>query len=794
MNRNEVSLRQVHHAGNSSVQMDCAGLRRGFVGRDFADGCQQPAVQRGRDGKLVYATDERGNRIPDFSNCGYAGARSRHSRPCRRPVIVDRATATTPPGSKPRSTRSPSLPLDKMASAAPSRLRPGHLKSPANCESRTPASSCAERGRRGRHNARRHRYGSPHADPSVRRRRSRFRSETIGRGRRVRAGRRPPTAIDPPFAGYRVGDQVMVTRPSTGEWIKAIGADAFGVGWRPGSRDIRWDRIVTAIDGDTITLDAPITTAIEKRFGGATVAAYDWPGRIENVGVEDLRLVSQPTTDKPHDEEHAWFGVTMENVQNAWVRRVEFRASPAARSRSGRATKWVTVEDCISLAPISELGGYRRHTFFTQGQLTLFLRCWSEQGRHDFAVGHCAAGPNAFVNCRTRDVARRQRADRKLGVRRAVRQRADRRRRRSTSRTAGSIRRAPAGRPPTACSGNARRRRCACFRPPTANNWAIGVWAGFAGDGTFEAPQRFRPADEPVSGTTARARRRRGRQPRRPDPRSSRSARRIRRSQKRRSSSRESHEPARRVDRRDSRANCRSTRDGQASSELRRRADSQLDTRPRSRIAQAAHASKTAGSSSTASVVTGGRFDHRLGGAATCGRTKRRSSARASRGSCPAASGTGFTDDLAQVADDMVAATASPSSIITTACGTTGGATTTRWSGRRTATSPPPFYEQPFARTGDAARHRLGRAQQVRPHEVQSVVLAAAARLRPAVRRARPRAGPSELLPAQHPRSGRPLGRLALAAGEQRQRHRLPRAAALHRRQADLHGRQRSTT
>ena len=38
------------------------------------------------------------------------------------------------------------------------------------------------------------------------------------------------------------------------------------------------------------------------------------PGRIENVGVEDLRLVSQPSTDKPHDEEHAWYGVTIENV------------------------------------------------------------------------------------------------------------------------------------------------------------------------------------------------------------------------------------------------------------------------------------------------------------------------------------------------------------------------------------------------------------------------------------------------------------------------------------------------
>lgn len=41
----------------------------------------------------------------------------------------------------------------------------------------------------------------------------------------------------------------------------------------------------------------------------------------------------------------------------------------------------------------------RRCTFHTLGQQTLFQRCYSEQGIHDFAAGYCAAGPNAFVQC-----------------------------------------------------------------------------------------------------------------------------------------------------------------------------------------------------------------------------------------------------------------------------------------------------------------------------------------------------------------------------------------------------------
>ena len=64
--------------------------------------------------------------------------------------------------------------------------------------------------------------------------------------------------------------------------------------------------------------------------------------------------------------------------------------------KAANGSRW---QDCLSLAPVSEDAGWRRNTFFTMGQQTLFLRCRAEHGRHDFSVGHCAAGPNAFVQC-----------------------------------------------------------------------------------------------------------------------------------------------------------------------------------------------------------------------------------------------------------------------------------------------------------------------------------------------------------------------------------------------------------
>jgi hypothetical protein len=64
-----------------------------------------------------------------------------------------------------------------------------------------------------------------------------------------------------------------------------------------------------------------------------------------------------------------------------------------------RTGSQITVEDCQSYQPVSEIGGLRRRTFFTLGEKCLFQRCYSEEGINDFSAGFCAAGPNAFVQC-----------------------------------------------------------------------------------------------------------------------------------------------------------------------------------------------------------------------------------------------------------------------------------------------------------------------------------------------------------------------------------------------------------
>ncbi len=297
---------------------------------------------------------------------------------------------------------------------------------------------------------------------------------------------------------FSVGDQIMIRRPSTKDWIKETGMDEHGgaIGlnrWEEGTRDLSWDRTIVAINGDRITFDAPVTTAMEEKFGGGFVAGYEWPGRISNTGVENLTCVSAFDENNPKDEDHRWMAITMENVRDAWVRQVVFKYFAGSAVALFETTKRITIEDCKSLSPVSEIGGMRRNTFFTSGQQTLFQRCYAEHGYHDFAVGFCAGGPNAFVQCESHlsysfsgsidswasgtlydivtvdgnalSYVNLQQAKQGAGWN-----------------AANSVF--------WQCSAS----RIDCHSPPTATNWSFGSWAEFSGDGQwYESNNHIRP-------------------------------------------------------------------------------------------------------------------------------------------------------------------------------------------------------------------------------------------------------------------------------------------------------------
>ena len=93
------------------------------------------------------------------------------------------------------------------------------------------------------------------------------------------------------------------------------------------------------------------------------------------MGIENLSLESEYDINNVKDEDHSWTGVSVENATNCWVRQLSFKHFAGSAVILHSTSSRTTVEDCISVDPISEIGGMRRTTFLTMGQLNLFQRC-----------------------------------------------------------------------------------------------------------------------------------------------------------------------------------------------------------------------------------------------------------------------------------------------------------------------------------------------------------------------------------------------------------------------------------
>lgn len=206
-------------------------------------------------------------------------------------------------------------------------------------------------------------------------------------------------------AAAKVGDNVIVWRPSTKEWIQKLGCGYFGGGkdlgywgWHPGEIDLWWTRRIASKNGESIEFDVPLSMS-EAQLGEVRIIKVISDKRVQNSGIENLTIDSETDSTNPMDENHAWDGVYVANSADCWVRMINFRHLAGSAVVTQRTASQITVEDCISTDPVSEIGGYRRRTFYCMGERCLFQRLYSEHGIHDFAAGLCAAGPNVFSQC-----------------------------------------------------------------------------------------------------------------------------------------------------------------------------------------------------------------------------------------------------------------------------------------------------------------------------------------------------------------------------------------------------------
>ena len=224
----------------------------------------------------------------------------------------------------------------------------------------------------------------------------------------VPVGRFWVTVTDP--QRFSVGDQVILYRPASEQWISDIRMDQIEeregtVQWDPQQYVVKMERVITMICGDTLHFDNPCVMALERKYGGGAVYKYRYEKRLEECGVENMLLRSYYASDT--DEDHGWSAIEMKTVEHSWVRDVHSEYFGFGLVTIASSSKNITVADCECREAKSVITGSRRYSFNVNGSLNLVIGCRAFDGRHDYVTGSRQAGTNAFVRC----TARRTHAD-----------------------------------------------------------------------------------------------------------------------------------------------------------------------------------------------------------------------------------------------------------------------------------------------------------------------------------------------------------------------------------------------
>jgi hypothetical protein len=339
----------------------------------------------GPDHRLHYRNDARGNSIMDFSSAGYraGGVKLPSAAAAERltPVAGD-------------NTARIQAALDKATGAVV--LSAGEYEIAGTLSIKR--SGVVLRGERG---ASIRLTGKPH----------RF-LEICGAGTWREEGHPVPildTYVPAGVATFRVrdasafhpGDRVLVLRPVTAEWVHFMGLDTPArdsrpqTGIRAGSV-IRIDRVVESVDGNRVTLDVPLSDALDSRFTAASLVRYSFPGRITEVGVEGLRIVA-PLENLPITQPQ-YTALRIDALEDGWVRDLEIQETHNG-IEIGPGAKRLSLTNIRVKHSAAHADSEAPADFILQGTQILLDRCGTTgEGTRPVITQSDAIGPLVVLN------------------------------------------------------------------------------------------------------------------------------------------------------------------------------------------------------------------------------------------------------------------------------------------------------------------------------------------------------------------------------------------------------------
>lgn len=203
--------------------------------------------------------------------------------------------------------------------------------------------------------------------------------------------------------GFAVGDTIRVYFTPNQTWLDETYANTYMGGgdkdWTTERYTIPFERRITLVAGNTLTIDSPIVCPMQKKYGGGEVRKLTLSkgARLVNVGIENLSVTCPEDVGAKNRINDA---IVFNHVTNGWISGVTVTHQYDSAVRLDRS-RFITVQDCASLKPVGhKRGGYRYTYYIGPGSNhVLMQRCYAYDGRHDFVTYAYSPGPNVFLDC-----------------------------------------------------------------------------------------------------------------------------------------------------------------------------------------------------------------------------------------------------------------------------------------------------------------------------------------------------------------------------------------------------------
>jgi PKD repeat protein len=184
---------------------------------------------------------------------------------------------------------------------------------------------------------------------------------------------------------YSIGDNIIIYHPCSIPWLEAIdyGGTGDDPGWREDQYPILYNRFITDIQGNEITIDAPVFNHLDRSLSQSYIYTYDRKDLVTNVGIENLRIDIESLGGD--DEDHIWNGINIYFAEDAWVRNLTVSGFGLSGVQVSTSTR-VSVVNVHSVDPVAEVTGGRMYNFHISkwSNNILIDNCYARGGRHHY--------------------------------------------------------------------------------------------------------------------------------------------------------------------------------------------------------------------------------------------------------------------------------------------------------------------------------------------------------------------------------------------------------------------------